>query len=148
MSVYLHDIPLSEAKARLQSALEAVGRWQILGVEEIALDEHALGRVLAEPVWAKISSPHFHASAMDGFTIRAIDTEGELSTAPITIPDATVSQSQSASRTTYIDTGDPLPLYANAVIPIENVEPLDDSGPPAQDHRQPHAIRIRAAVTP
>ena len=56
MSVYLHDIPLPEAQARLQAALEAVKRWQVLGIEEIRLDENALGRVLAGPVWAKISS--------------------------------------------------------------------------------------------
>jgi putative molybdopterin biosynthesis protein len=146
MSVYLHDIPLSEAKARIKAALEEVGRWQILGVEEIPLDEKALGRVLAEPVWAKISSPHYHASAMDGFAVRAIDTEDAIPTAPVTIP--AVSGLSDGSHTRYIDTGDPLPLWANAVIPIENVEPLDELGQPAKDPRQPHSIRIRAAVTP
>ena len=146
MSVYLHDIPLSEAKARFQSALEDAGRWEILGVDEIPLDENALDRVLAEPVWAKISSPHYHASAMDGFAVRATDTTGAMPTSPATIP-ATPSTLDSP-RTTYIDTGDPLPVWANAVIPIENVEPLDEENQPAEDARQPHAIRIRAAVTP
>jgi putative molybdopterin biosynthesis protein len=70
MSVYLHDIPLPEAQARFAEALKAAGRWGVLGVEAIPLDEHAVGRVLAEPVWAKISSPHYHASAMDGFAVR------------------------------------------------------------------------------
>ena len=146
MSVYLHDIPLPKAKASLQSALEAAGRWQLLGVDEIALDENALGRVLAEPVWVKISSPHYHASAMDGFAIRAVDTEEAIPTAPVTIP--AISATSDAPCTTYIDTGDPLPLWANAVIPIENVEPLDAQGQPATDPRHPYAIRIRAAVTP
>jgi len=140
MSVYLHDIPLPEAQARLQAALETVKRWQVLGVEEIPLDENALGRVLARPVWAKISSPHYHASAMDGFAVRAADTEGALPTQPLalTCPEQSI----------YIDTGDPLPLWANAVIPIEKVESLDASGNPAQDLRHPQAIRIRAAVPP
>ena len=146
MSVYLHDIPLSEAKARFQSALEDAGRWQILGIDEIPLDEGALGRVLVEPVWAKISSPHYHASAMDGFSVRAMDTENAMPTSPVIIPAA--ASTQDAPHTTYIDTGDPLPLWANAVIPIENVEPLDKRGQPSEDARQPHAIRIRAAVTP
>lgn len=146
MSVYLHDIPLSEAKARFQSALEDAGRWQILGVDDIPLDEKALGRVLAEPVWAKISSPHYHASAMDGFAVLATDTEDAMPTLPVIIPAATPTQD--APHTAYIDTGDPLPLWANAVIPIENVEPLDANNQPATDSRQPHAIRIRAAVTP
>lgn len=146
MSVYLHDIPLSEAKLRFQAALKDASRWQILGVDEIPLDENALGRVLTEPVWAKISSPHYHASAMDGFAVRARDTEDAMPTSPVTIP-ATAS-THDGPHTTYIDTGDPLPLWANAVIPIENIEPLEKTDQPASDSRQPFAIRIRAAVTP
>ena len=140
MSVYLHDIPLDEAQARFHKAIRDAGRWQVLGVEEIPLDERALGRVLAEPVWAKISSPHYHASAMDGFAVRAADTDGALPTAPRTLTYET--------QAVYVDTGDPLPLWANAVIPIEKVEPLDENGEVAADPRAPHAIRIRAAVTP
>jgi len=146
MSVYLHDIPLKEAKARIESALNEVGMWQVLGVEEIPLDENALDRVLAEPVWAKISSPHYHASAMDGFAVRATDTNGATPATPLTIP--TTSPSSGSAQSEYIDTGDPLPLWANAVIPIENVEPLDSNGKQAQKSRHPHAIRIRSAVTP
>jgi len=140
MSIYLHDIPLPEAQARFQSAIKDAGRWQVLGVDDIALDENALGRVLAEPVWAKISSPHYHASAMDGFALCAIDTEGALPTQPLTLT--------CSKQAVYIDTGDPLPLWANAVIPIEKVEALDMHGQPAPNPRQPDMIRIRAAVTP
>lgn len=140
MSVYLHDIPLPEAQSRLESALKAAERWNVLGVEEIPLDERAMGRVLSEPVWAKISSPHYHASAMDGFAVRAQDTAGAMQTAPLTLV--------SGTQANYIDTGDPLPAWANAVIPIEEVEPLDDTGQPAKDSRAPFAIRIRAASTP
>lgn len=140
MSVYLHDIPLPEARARLEQALRAADHWGILGIEEIPLDEHALGRVLAEPVWARISSPHYHASAMDGFAVRAEDTDGAMPTFPVTL--------EYGSLTTYVDTGDPLPTWANAVIPIENVEPLAPSGQPAPDMRHPSAIRIRASLPP
>ena len=140
MTVYLHDIPLPEAKKRLNAALEEAGLSDVLAVEEIPLDEHALGRVLAEPIWAKISSPHYHASAMDGFAVRAVDTEGALPTAPVVLA--------YESEAVYVDTGDPLPPWANAVIPIENVEPLDETGEIASNPRQPDAIRIRAAAAP
>ena len=63
MSVYLKDIPLTEAQVRLWDELKSIGLDGLLGVEEIALDEHALGRVLAEAVWARMCSPHYHASA-------------------------------------------------------------------------------------
>ncbi len=143
MSVYLHDIPLPEAKKRLETALREAGLWQTLGAETIPLDENALGRVLAEPVWALKSSPHYHASAMDGFALRAESAAGAMPSAPVLL--TLESDSPQAS---YVDTGDPLPNWANAVIPIENVEPLDDAGSAAPNPRKPAAIRIRASVTP
>ena len=85
MSVYLHDIPLPEAQNRLREALQQADLWRVLGVEDIPLDENALGRVTAEPVWAKISSPHYHASAMDGFAVRAISTNGALPSRPLAL---------------------------------------------------------------
>ncbi len=140
MSVYLHDIPLSQARARLQEALQDANLWRVLGTESIPLDENALGRVTAEPIWAEISSPHYHASAMDGFAVRAVSTNGAMPSTPVTL--FVSSQAQ------YVDTGDPLPEWANAVIPIENVESLDERGEITSVIRQPSTVRIRAAVTP
>ena len=154
MSVYLHDIPLSQAQARLREALQDAGLWRVLGSESIPLDENALGRVTSEPIWAKVSSPHYHASAMDGFAVRAEDTNGAQPSTPVQLlvsgnsvnSDSVISQQLSVAQ--YVDTGDPLPDWANAVIPIENVESLDASGQITSAIRQPWAIRIRAAVTP
>lgn len=140
MSVYLHDIPLSQAQARLREALLDADLWRVLGVDEIPLDENALGRVIAEPIWAEISSPHYHASAMDGFAVRAVATNGAMPSAPVVLHTGPEAQ--------YVDTGDPLPEWANAVIPIENVESLDADGQIIKDIRKPAAIRIRASVAP
>ena len=140
MSVYLHDIPLKDAKAIFQSALEGAGLWRILGTETIPLDENTSGRVLAESIWAKISSPHYHASAMDGFAVRALDTVGALPSNPITL--------QVGPCACYLDTGDALPDNFDAVIPIEYVESLDTLGGITKVIRKPVSIRIRAAVTP
>lgn len=148
--MYLHDIPLPDAKARFVEALIGAGLWERLGTELIALDEWAVGRVLAEPVWAKISSPHYHAAAMDGFAVNSTDTSGALLTAPTTIligERATSGRAQPAIAI-YVDTGDLMPGWADAVIPIENVEPINHHGTAADDIRNPHAIRIREAVTP
>jgi putative molybdopterin biosynthesis protein len=140
MSVYLKDIPLDDALRRLESALTEIDAWKVLDVEEIPLDENAIGRVLAEPVWAKINSPHYHASAMDGFAVRAEETYSAQPSNPITF--------QLGNSTIYLDTGDPLPAGFNAVIPIENTEPLDKLGAISSDIRKPVAIRIRASVAP
>jgi len=140
MSLYLHDIPLPQAQSRLREALEESNLWRVLGVEPIPLDENALGRVTAEPIWAKVSSPHYHASAMDGFAVRALSTGGAMPSKPATLMIGPEAQ--------YVDTGDPLPNWANAVIPIENAESLDENGQITQDIRAPKSIRIRAAVAP
>ena len=140
MSVYLHDIPLHEAQARLQSALHDAGLWGVLAVESIPLDENALGRTLAEPVWARTSSPHYHASAMDGFAVRAADTAGALPSKPVTL--------QAGSDACYLDTGDPLPAGFDSVIQIENTEALDEHDNLSDTIRDPAAIRIRASVAP
>ncbi len=140
MPVYLHDIPLVEAKARFEAALKDAGCWRVLGPETIPLDENALGRVLAEPVWAKISSPHYHAAAMDGFVVRAYQTAGAQPSTPLVL--------RIGDQARYVDTGDPIPEGFDSVIPIENVEPLNESGEISKEIRKPGSIRIRSAVTP
>jgi putative molybdopterin biosynthesis protein len=140
MSVYLKDIPLEVALQRFESALKEMGLWKILEAEEIPLDENALGRVLAAPVWAKLSSPHYHASAMDGFAVHAEETHGAQPSTPIIL--------KFGVSAVYLDTGDPLPSGFNAVIPIENTEPLEASGELSLNIRNPDSIRIRASVAP
>ncbi|HEY5728535.1 MAG TPA: molybdopterin biosynthesis protein, partial [Anaerolineales bacterium] len=97
MSIYLHDIPLSQAQARLKQALQDMDLWRVLGSETIPLDENALGRVTYEPIWAKTSSPHYHASAMDGFAVRAIMTNGAMPSTPVKL--------QIGLDAEYVDTG-------------------------------------------
>lgn len=134
-SIYLHDIPFDQAWAGFIQALDAVGMWEPLGMEEVPL-EGALGRVTAKPIWANLSSPHYHAAAMDGYALQAADTLGASDRAPITLligPEAI-----------YINTGDPLPEWADAVVPIENVEPIEEGK--TKDAQK--AIRLRAALPP
>ncbi len=63
----LKDLPVEEARARMLAAVSP-------GMAEtVALDRHALGRVLAEPIRAVRDQPPFDASAMDGYAIRLGD---------------------------------------------------------------------------
>jgi putative molybdopterin biosynthesis protein len=140
MTIYLHDIPLSQAKSHLEKALEAIGKAGVLGIEEITLDENALGRVLAKPIWARLSSPHYHASAMDGYAVRSESTSTATPANPIELLISTQAE--------YVDTGDPLPGWSDSVIPIENIEPLTDKVKSIDEPVRLSAIRIRAAVTP
>ncbi len=141
MSIYLHDIPLDEARRRFEAALQEAGLDSVLGTETLPLDDRAVGRVLAEPVWARISSPHYHAAAMDGFALRAEATFGAQPASPVTL--------LYGDQVQYVDTGDPVPDWANAVVPIEQVEPLNAAGEVETGRpRQPHAIRLRQAARP
>lgn len=148
MNFYLQNVPLEEAKERFQSALRDAGLWGVLGQEIIPLDENAVGRILAVPIFAKISSPHYHAAAMDGFAIQAIDTNGAQPSLPKIIPIRTVKDTSTSPSACYVDTGDPLPEKYDSVIPIENVELLDHNNEITTITKGPTYIRIRAGVTP
>jgi putative molybdopterin biosynthesis protein len=126
-NIYLSDVPLDAAIARWHAALAARGLLAPLGSERIPL-RAAAGRVTAEPVWARISSPHYHACAMDGYAVLSEETIGATETAPLKLAMGTQAHP--------VDTGDPLPHGTNAVIMIEQVEELDG------------AIEITAAVPP
>jgi putative molybdopterin biosynthesis protein len=127
-SPYLEDIPLSTALERWWNALEGIGTGGPLPGERVALDE-TTGRITAEPVWAAVSSPHYHASAMDGYAVYADATRGASETKPVLLP---VGQAAF-----YVDTGDPMPAGTNAVIMIEDTQLREDE-----------QVEIMAAVAP
>ena len=127
-NIYLEDVPLNEAVAKLQKALNAAGRAGPTAGEWVRLDE-ALNRVTAEPALARLSSPHFHCAAMDGYAVNAADTVDARETKPVRL-----RPGQSAQA---VNTGDPLPDATNAVIMIENVNAADDG-----------SLLIYAAVAP
>jgi putative molybdopterin biosynthesis protein len=112
-SPYLEDIPLDEALGRWWRSLAEAGLGQPLAGETAALED-ATGRVTAEPVWAAISSPHYHASAMDGYAVQAERTRGASETRPVRL--------RVGQEALYVDTGDPLPPGTNAVIMVEDVQ--------------------------
>jgi putative molybdopterin biosynthesis protein len=74
--------------------------------------EAAIGRVTAEAVWARRSSPDYDTAAMDGIAVRAPATVGASPTTPLLLdPDDFAT----------VDTGDPLPDGFDAVVMREDV---------------------------
>src|SRR5687767_4182098 len=117
---YLKKTPLTDARALFLSLVDSAR----LSVDEIPIDD-ALDRVTAVPVFAKISSPHYHASAMDGICVRAEDTFGATEFAGKALRRAD-DGTPGAHAFQYVDTGNALPAWANAVIMIEKVRQIDD----------------------
>lgn len=113
--VYLDSVPADEARERLFAALAEAG-WG--PKEEMVPVDQALGRIVARPVAARISAPHYHASAVDGVAVKARETFGAMETSPITLSFGTQAH--------WVDTGDPLPAGCDAVIMVEDVNLLDD----------------------
>ncbi len=107
---------MKSLEAARHIVLEAFGD-HTPGMEVVPTPE-AVGRVLAEPVAARLSSPHFHAAAMDGIAVRATDTFGAHPSKPRPL---TVGQTAF-----YVNTGHVLPPRTDAVIMIENVQEGDD----------------------
>ncbi len=112
--VYLNNLPPEEAFRSWWGRLD-LNRLRV--AEEVPA-EQALGRVTAEPVFARLSSPHYHASAMDGYAVGSMSTVGASERTP-----KRLSLGQDAQ---VVDTGDPLPEGFDAVIMVEDVQPVGD----------------------
>lgn len=105
-----------------------LARVQSLGMERIAI-ENAVGRVLALPVHVNADIPSSARSGLDGFAVRSDDTRRASADNPVVLgllPDclsagALSSVTLKAGRTVQILTGAPMPLHADAVVPVEEV---------------------------
>ena len=139
-NIYLEDIPITAAWTAWRDAMQAADCWQPRGQETIPLAD-ALGRVTAVPIWAKLSSPHYHASAMDGYALRAADSTGATETSPIRLTLVDSWTSPDTDRPAYpVNTGQPLPPWADAVVMIEQTQASTENGR--------SLIEIRAATHP
>ena len=110
--IYLEGTPLDEALTKWLSRFDSEESGRPLPGEIIHVKD-SLGRITAEAIIAKISSPFYHSSAMDGYAVRFVDTFGASETSP--------KRLRTEEQAVYVDTGDPMPDGFNAVIMIEDV---------------------------
>jgi putative molybdopterin biosynthesis protein len=116
--VYPDSTPLSEALSLWRNRLASIGADRPFAGETISADE-SLGRISAQPVTARISSPTYHGAAMDGVAVHYVDTIGASETTPLRL--------KVDAEAVYVDTGDPLPEGMDAVIMIEEIDPCSDN---------------------
>lgn len=122
--VYLEEIPLEDAQREFLQHFSN----QLSPAETIPVPAGA-GRVTAKPVFACLSAPHYHASAMDGVAVMAEKTFGASETSPIKLV--------LGEDALWVDTGDPLPPGTNAVIMVEDLHEIPTG-----------EVEIIAAVSP
>jgi len=100
------------------------------GSERVA-SEAALGRIVAEPVFARIAAPHYRGSAMDGIAVDSRSTRDATAAAPIVlreVPPGTVPNAHAHADPricVVVDTGSPLPAWADAVVRNESTRRTD-----------------------
>ncbi|MDY6791988.1 MAG: molybdopterin biosynthesis protein [Thermodesulfobacteriota bacterium] len=114
-NVYLKMKPLKEAREILFNRFPVFG---LTGTEMVSVPE-AVGRVIAEPVSARLSSPNFHAAAMDGIAVKAEKTFGAHETRP--------KELKIGKDAFYVNTGHVMPENTNAVIMIEYIMIQDET---------------------
>ena len=136
-----------------------------LGTEIVPL-ESAVGRALAATLYAASDLVPFARSAMDGYALRAADTAagGTLPVNPQIYAERSEIRTHVPGTATEIATGAPVPLGADAVVPVELVTrqngtihtPTVTSGshifPPGEDARAgdvlvERGVFIDAAIT-
>lgn len=126
-------VPVSEALARMLEGLEPVG------TERVRIED-AGGRVLAEALRAKEDLPPWRTSAVDGYALAA----ASLAAIPIELPvvdrvtaGRMPSRAVGAGEAAQVMTGAPVPDGADAIVMVEQCEPL------AGDR-----VRVRARAEP
>lgn len=138
-------LTVEEALARILDGVTA------LAVEDVPLDA-AHGRTLATDIVARLTQPPFHASAMDGYAVRAADV-AELPAVLQVIGEAAAGLGYDgrieAGQAIRIFTGAPVPDGADAIVIQENTrgtggEPGDSpvrievyDGRPEAEHIRP-----------
>lgn len=140
---FLEVIDRDEAERRFHAVLDL----QPLGVEEVPLVE-AHGRVLGQDIAAPVDVPAFDRSNVDGFAVLARDTYGATEQRPVVLdvvpetalPGRVPAQSVAPGWAMPIATGGMMPRGADAVVLIEDTEPVASGERPR--------IVVRRAVTP
>ncbi len=106
-NVYLETKDLKTIKKTLKSILNQINYSKS---EKVNVKD-SLNRVLFDPIKAKVSSPFYNASAMDGYAISAFETFNATEETPVNI-----------SNFSPINTGDELPIDYDAVVMIEDAQ--------------------------
>ena len=129
-NLYLTTRPVEEAQ---NIYMDALGDDISPSAETVKVID-ALGRVTAEAVYAKYSSPLYNSAAMDGIAVRSSATEGASEAAPLTL--------KAGEDYVIIDTGDPIKKPYDAVIMAEDTQETEGgmiirASAPAWQHVRP-----------
>ena len=138
-NIYLSKISLEEAKKIID---EAILKGDILlnSKEEMLPVEKSLDRITSDAVFAKRSSLHYTAAAMDGIAVKSHSTENASERNPIILTNK--------KDFVYINTGNPLPEEFDSVIKIEDVIPVHGGDNSYGQGEESEQLKIFQSVFP
>ena len=129
-NLYLTTTPVEQARAIYLDAL----REDIRPCAETIKVTDALGRITAEAVYAKFSSPLYNSAAMDGIAVISSKTDWASEASPVLL--------KPGEDYMIVDTGDPIRQPYDAVIMAEDIQETSEgvlirSSAPAWQHVRP-----------
>lgn len=110
-------LSVADAQARVVQAVRRLG-------EEVVSLERAAGRVLSQPLAARVTNPPCDVSAMDGYAVCAGDP-GPFEVFGTSAAGSGFSGTVGPGKAVRIFTGAPLPLGADTIIIQENISRVD-----------------------
>jgi putative molybdopterin biosynthesis protein len=140
---FLDVLERDEAERQFRSHLQL----HPLGSERVPLAQ-ALGRVVASRIVAEVDVPGFDRASVDGFAVRADDTNGASAQTPhrltllpeILTPGKEPRLAIEPGTATLIATGGMVPRGADAVVMVEHTETIEEAGGIAIEIRRPATI--------
>ena len=140
---FLDVLERDEADRRFRSHLQL----HPLGSERVRLAQ-ALGRVVASRIVAEVDVPGFDRASVDGFAVRADDTNGASAQTPrrltllpeILTPGTEPRLAIEPGTATLIATGGMVPRGADGVVMVEHTETIEEAGDIAIEIRRPATI--------
>jgi molybdopterin molybdotransferase len=133
MHLWEYVLAMLKGFEKLTFTYEALQTWfnalQVQRCREITIPlTEAYNRVLAESVIADEDLPRFDRSAVDGFAVRAEDTNDATQFKPLLfqLTNAEEIPETGPRHAKQVWTGNPIPKGANAVIMLENTQKKDD----------------------
>ena len=111
----------------IEEAIQIIHKEVSNSAYDIVPIEQCIGRICADKIFATIDLPRFNNSAMDGYAVLLDDNNNQVSVISRTLAGEVNNDILSSQKVIKVMTGAKVPDNAEAIVPIENVEIVNDN---------------------
>lgn len=138
-NIYLNKVSLKEAKEKIEKAIMDGNILLSAKAESLPVSD-VLDRITSEAIFAKRSSLHYTAAAMDGIAVHSSITKNASENNPTILT--------FKKDFIYINTGNPLPEKYDSIIKIEDVVPVKTVDDITMEKKESKQLKIFKSVFP